>query len=326
MNLEELDDRLDHGMNVYRHYISPNIVLKKKYLSPLREEKVPSFSLYRNRKTGKICFTDFGGDRGDYWEFIKILFGLEFIDAKTKVEGDILGGGSSIKPRRIIRHNQKVYDEPDTFVDIIPKIRVFNRHDLSWFKKAGITKPWLYKFNVHPAVSYQIIKGDKQYTIHEKPNSPIYIIKFSSGRMKVYRPFEEIYKWTSNLVASKDIFGLDQLPERAEAIFIMAGNRDTMSFNEVMGIPTIALSSESSNLPADVFSYLKAISDNICLLYDNDKQGWRKSRELEEMYGISSFTDVLKISELNDWTKLIESNNQSNILKTIELIKKRLTD
>lgn len=320
MNLDELNDRLDNGMDVYRHYVSPNIVLRKKYVSPLREEKVPSFSLYRSNKTQKICFTDFGGERGDYWEFVKLLFGLEFIDAKKKVEEDILGGGSSIRPARVIRRNKKVYDEPDTFVEINPLIRNYNRHDLDWFRKAHITKPTLYKFHVRPASAYTIIKGDKQYTIHEKPDSPIYVIQFSSGRMKVYRPFEKIYKWTSNLVAAKDIFGLDQLPERADAIFMMAGNRDTMSFYEVMGIPTIALSSESANLPPEVYSYLTTISDKICLLYDNDKQGLRKSSELADTFGIHNFTDVLDISLANDWTQMIEEGNADAISKTIETI------
>lgn len=324
MNLDELNDRLDNGMDVYRHYISPNIVLRKKYVSPIREEKHPSFSLYRSTKTQKICFTDFGGERGDYWEFVKLMFGLEFIDAKKKVEEDILGGGSSIRPARVIRRNKKVYEEPETFVEIIPAIRNYNRHDLDWFRKASITKPTLFKFHVHPASKYTIIKGDKQYTIHEKPDSPIYVIKFSSGRMKIYRPFEKIYKWTSNLVAAKDIFGLDQLPERAEAIFMMAGNRDTMSFNEVMGIPTIALSSESTNLPPEIYSYLRAITDTICLLYDNDKQGRRKSSELNETYGITPFTDVLNISMANDWTMMIEENNPEAIGKTIETINKKL--
>lgn len=324
MNLDDLNDKLDNGMSVYRHYISPNIVLRKKYVSPLREEKVPSFSLYRSPRTQKICFTDFGGERGDYWEFVKLMFGLEFIDAKKKVEDDILGGGSSIRPQRIVKRSKKMYEEPDTFVEIVPEIRNYNRYDLDWYRKANITKPTLFKYHVRPASSFQIIKGDKQYTIHEKSDSPIYVIQFSSGRMKIYRPFEPIYKWTSNLVAAKDIFGLDQLPERAAAIFLMAGNRDTMSFYEVMGIPTIALSSESTNLPPEMYSYLRAISDNICLLYDNDKQGLRKSGELEETYGIRSFTDVLGISLANDWTSMIEEGNAVAISKTIETINDRL--
>jgi len=316
MNLDELNDRLDNGMAVYRHYVSPNIVLKKKYKSPLREEKVPSFALYQSNKTGKICFTDFGGERGDYWEFVKLMFGLEFIDAKKKVEEDILGSGSSIRPTRIVTRKRKVYEEPDTFVEIIPSIRRYNRHDLDWFRKACITKPTLFKFHVQPAFSYRIIKGDKHYTINEKSDSPIYIIQFSSGRVKVYRPFEKIYKWTSNIIAAKDIFGLDQLPEQAKAIFMMAGNRDTMSFYEVMKIPTIALSSESANLPPEIYSYLKTITDTLCLLYDNDKQGLRKSDELSETFGIESFTNVLKIPMTNDWTKMIEDCDKHTIDKT----------
>jgi hypothetical protein len=320
MNLDELNDRLDNGMDVYRHYMSPNIVLRKKYVSPLREEKVASFALFRNNKTQRICFTDFGGVSGDYWQFVKLMFGLDFLDAKKKVEEDILGGGSSIRPPRIVKRSRKVYDEPDTFVEIVPTIRNYNRTDLDWFRKAHITKPTLYKYHVQPASEFTIIKGDKQYTIHEKSDSPIYVIKFSSGRMKIYRPFEKVYKWTSNLVAAKDIFGLDQLPEQADVIFMMAGNRDTMSFYEVMGIPTIALSSESANLPPEMYSYLKAISDKICLLYDNDRQGRRKSSELTETYGITSFTDVLDISAANDWTAMIEGNNVEAISKTIEKI------
>ena len=262
LTIEELDILLDNGMAVYRHYIDPGIIVKKKIRSPLpgRDEKVPSFCLYPNSKTGNVHFTDFGGsqnDRGNHWTFIQQMFGLDFKESVAKAKQEILGiydelyDSVRLKQQVVVKRVAPLEIPKESSVVLTTDRREWNKRDIDWWARFRITPRILEEFHIHPLNSFTMEKPEmKTFSINASYHSPMYEIDFpETGHKKIYRPLEEgRYKWTSNTRADVDIFGMDRLPHSCDHLFITAGNKDTMSFTAVTGYPAIALASENATL------------------------------------------------------------------------------
>lgn len=298
--LEELDYMLDNGMAVYEHYYpvatgKPLGKLHDKMLSPFREEKNPSFSIYPHRTTGKIIFKDHGIDKiGSHWQFVMDLYNLDFKEAVALVKKDLLGiddDGNIVGTQalKIIKASyKKATRKVNSRVELYPGYRDWDSNDLEFFSGAGISPATLAYFNASALAFFDMTKEGKTIRIRSNPSDPMYGFTFPSGRHKIYRPFTSNprYKWTSNLVAEEDIFGFKMLPKSCEHLFMVGGNRDCMSFHENIGIPVISLASESANLTEELYSFLRHTAKNIWVLYDYDKQGTRKSIMFNEQFGL----------------------------------------
>lgn len=318
MTIEELDEKLDQGLMVYQYYIAPNIRLKKKMVSPLRNERDPSFAVFRSNASGTYCFTDFGGDKGNHWTFVQRMFGCTFKEAVAKVKADILHirPGEKFNPDAFVPVVQLKPLLPDEEPEVIltPIERAWTRDDFAFFARILVTKDELNTFHCIPCLGYHYQKGDKKFTVWDRPDDPIYAFVFPSGRVKIYRPFAKNrrFKWTSNLKASEDVFGLDSLPSHCDAVFLTAGNRDTMSFRATTGLWNIALSSESVNLTEEQYNILcdTCPSRKFYSLYDPDEGGSKGEAKLLEHWGIPPLSKKIAETKSNDFAHMVEENRQ----------------
>lgn len=299
---EDLTRQLDYGMDTFRHYIGTNIRLKQKMKSPFlrngKQEEDPSFSIYFNTDKNAYYFKDHGLDKtGNHYQFVMDYFGIDFRGAVKKIKQDLLGivsdGDYPSVPMRPV-----FYEKPEiksVRTEIIPGYRQWTESDLKIFEPAMISRSTLDLFHVNPATHYDLKKENKTIRITEKSGEPIFIIDFPSGRKKAYRPIgDPRFKWTSSLIAEEDFFGFDLIPKECDDLFLIGGNRDTMSFFENIGYPCGALSSESSNIPDSLLQLLRAIAKNVWVLYDNDKQGWRKADKFHEEYGFKPLNHLYR--------------------------------
>jgi 5S rRNA maturation endonuclease (ribonuclease M5) len=336
-SIDELNSMLNGGYDVYAHYYPevtgrPISNEKTKMISPfLRNgalEEDPSFSIFVHHTKGTVFFKDHGIDRsGTHWQFVMDLFNIDFKSAVAKVKADILGIGerndhvskpifsSYIRPVRI-----------DTRTEIIPAFRGWEQPDLDYYKQGGISKSTLELFYCKPISSFEVKKENKTLRVICNGTNPAYCYSFPSGNVKIVQPFNDRHKWTSNLSANMDVFGFHLVPKSCDHLFIIGGNRDCMSFYENIGHPVISLASESTNISDELRTIIRMIAKNVWVLYDNDKQGYRKAERFEEDYGFQSmnhiyqtfgakdFVDFMqKSGDVNKFTFLLEQNiNNSN--------------
>ncbi len=326
-----LDRQLDQGWSVFEYYYpmhvngkkDTNLRLGNKVIAPfLRDGKLetdPSFSVFMHRSKGTVFFKDHGLDRiGTHWQFVMDLYGLDFREAVKKVKQDILGISSSGHQPIVARPLNFKRPEPpkNAEVQLTPGYRDWNDSDLAWYKSAGITLPTLNAFKVHAASYYDCRKEDKTFRITAKENSPMYSIDFVSGRRKIYQPFADPrFKWTSNTKADDDVFGWHILPTKVKHLFLIGGNRDTMSFFENIKLPCAALASESANIAPGILSTLRHIAEYVWVLYDNDKQGLKKAEQFKEEYKFGTLNHIYQEFKgsnpdgtANDFVNMYQSN------------------
>lgn len=318
----------DYGFDVFRHFVDPGLKLGKPVLSPLREERIPSFSVYTHSHGSRrdIWYKDFSETgsnyHGDCFQFVQALFGLTSLHESIKeIKQRVLGvyDDNPVQMKAVIRKKYTpkkiVVEKP---VELIPTYRFWKQSDLRFFNRFMIDQRGLRDFHVYPAKSYTMIKNEKVIEISERSDDPIYVIIFPSGRMKIYRPMtsNKRFKWVSNIKADEDVFGFDLLPSQCKNLFLLAGNKDTMSFVSTTGIPAIALSSESALLPAKVSFLIESIAERIHILYDNDGPGIKSAINLSAMTGYKTHGHLLQkigpsISSINDYSQLIDEYPES---------------
>lgn len=329
LSIAELNNMLDNGLDVYRYYIQgQEVQILKNLKSPLpgRDDKHPSFRLYPHKTSGIIMFSDHStGQWGNHWKFAALMNGLDteskqqFKEVVDMVKRDVLGigAGSVIIPRIRTEVQVKPKIQP-TIITIDTISREWNTKDLVWFNQFGITEEILSNFHVHAASQYILTKHvpdqvPKVSVIREKVDDPIYAFGFESGRKKVYRPHakDKRFKWMSNTQGDKDIFGFHLLPRVCKNLFLTAGNKDTMAFYALTGLPCAALSSETASIDRILLVALYSIAENIYTVYDNDAAGEKGAQKLYNLYGIEPRNEPILQFAGYDFAQLMQHHQEN---------------
>jgi len=305
----------DNGFNVYAKLINQQVKLGKPIHSPLREERHPSFSIYVHRSRGDIWYKDFPEDgdifHGDCFQFVKSLYRLsDFKDVIKAIKQEVLNiyDDDQLSLERLERKSSAPVQRVIEKTEFIPVKRDFKSSDLDYFHRFLIPKKGLEKFHLYPVKSFVKTKGLITKEYFEEENDPIYFIDFPSGNNKIYRPLtkNKFLKWMSNTSAENDVFGLDLIKEPVRDLFLLAGNKDTMSFNSTTGIPSIALSAEGTNISMQLEYKLSQIAERIHVLYDNDESGFKFAKKIWTNHGYPYYNDLLQSLNVNDYAQLVD--------------------
>jgi hypothetical protein len=260
-------------VDIYKHYIGQDIGKDSRILSPLREEKRPSFGFFIG-ESGEICYKDFVLGTGDCIQFVQELFGLNFYDAMSRIVIDFnltdkfhyrnLGKGTEKKIE--ISNRMETIKRLKEGRTINITRRKAQLHDVDFWYKFGITKKTLSAYNVHPIeyffVNGNAIKADKYaYAfIETKDNKETY---------KIYQPYNKDFKWLND--HDESVWqGWSQLPEKGTTLIITKSLKDVMAITDVLNIPSVALQSESVKPKDKIIKELKDRFEIIHILYDND--------------------------------------------------------
>jgi hypothetical protein len=295
VNITELNQRLDAGWDVYQHYMGMlgyGLVRPyKKYKSPFREERHPSFQIYRHRRSGVFWHTDFAYEKaGNHWTFVQRLFNIsDFWEAVSKVRRDIfgeVGGVTQQSYNRVIYApvKEEVKARSEVRIEVSP--REWNKLDTDYwdlFNASGLVgEPVssieeLERLHMRPISGFRLTTSEKDVSISEKPGDPIYDCYFSSEeketRHKMYRPLTANRKFKfgpSNVIADDDLFGFHLLPRKCKNLFITAGQKDTFAFRMLTGLPCFPLNSENAKMPDWLPNFLSLIADNVYTVLNND--------------------------------------------------------
>lgn len=265
------------------------------YNSPFREDKNPSFGIFRSRKSGKLLFKDHGnGECGDVIKFVELYTGLtNYNDILNRIVTDMsITNNTKLK-------SIKQYESKDTVIGLVRQD--WTDVDKQYWSQFGITKETLTKFNVFSIKYYLcdgIVKG-----IYKNEN-PMYAYKVYD-HFKIYRPLADKYtKWRNNL-APYDIQGYEQLPKKGDLLIITKSLKDVMCLYE-MGYTAISPSSESTFLTPDVIDALKRRFKRILICFDRDISGVKNMRKISLKTGLKGFLvhKKWKAKDISDAIKL----------------------
>ena len=273
-----------------------------KVKSPFREDNDPSFVIYTKRN-GDFFFIDFATDaRGDVFSFVQTMYNCSFVEA-IKIMLNDFGLEESDTP--IINPSFKtvISDRVIEREKIGVNFRKVQDYDRAYWAKFSITNDTLRQFKIKPVshvyTKRSSFKADKHaYAFMEKMNNDIYI--------KVYQPYSDRVKWISSMPA-KVIFGWRNLPATGDILILTKALKEVMSIYETLGIPAVAIQSESVMMKKEVLDDLKSRFKVIISLFDNDNQGQLIASKYEElgipkifMKNHKNYTDMIEVEPLAD--------------------------
>lgn len=288
--------------DIYKFYIGHNFELGKPFSSPLRDDKNPSFNIYKPKVgyTNNLYFKDFGGESGNVFDFVCDLHKIPRNLAKACfiINKDFKLG--------LVNNPSLIYTKNNTFDNFIrtnkikkrnsPIIEIKYKHpeifDIEYWAKGNISTDTLKLFNVYCAEEIWLKNDEGPFKLmmkHKKEN-PIYVYPFNQ-RFKIYRPFAKVdnneIKWLSN-INSFDIQGLNQLRYQKDYLIITKSLKDVMCLYE-LGYDAIAPHSEGSYIPEEIMNDLKKHYKHFIVFYDNDDPGVKASRKLTELFNLHYF-------------------------------------
>jgi Crassvirales DNA primase len=300
-------------------YYCPNFIeINKPFLSDLYNDKNPDCRIFY-ATNNHLLYKDFGDGGKTYGiiEYIQNKYFCTFTECLNIINNDFKISNSPKlvnKESRVLLVNDEFIIKPKTRIDIITQS--FNIVDFNYWDQYKIPLDLLQEYNVFACKYVYLIKGDKVTTFSYSKTNPIYAYRFVNNgeySYKIYFPYaDKKYKWLFNGGSAKDIEGYDQLPLSGDKVILTKSLKDCMCYN-LLGYPAISLQGETNKLEYDFVDKLLKRFDEIIINYDNDEEGIRGSKRLEQQYSFKSFfTD--KEKDLSDYIKKYGLNKAKQMI------------
>ena len=300
--------------DIYTFYIGKEVKLNKPISSPLRDDKNPSWSLFKSR-SGDLLYKDFAtGDSGNVVTFVSSLLDLPYHKTLERIWADMMTG-TKLKNGFHKPVVEKI-SRPDTVISV--KRKYFTKTDDDYWEQYGIDRDILKQFSVSPIDMFWT--NDVQNALTYSKANPMYAYKIFD-KFKIYRPLSEYKKdkWRNNC-GSYDLQGLEQLPNKGELLIITKSLKDVMVLFK-HGYSSISPSSENTTIPKPLMDNFKKRFKNIIVFYDYDEGGVKGAEALCAKFNLNKvfipkhYLDIYGIKDISDFAKEMSEE------KTIELLK-----
>ena len=298
---DEILERTNNGLNVFKHYIPGTWRVGRNFLNPLYEDSKASCNIYFDRRSNSYKLKDFGNDdySGDCFFFVGMLKGLDcnnsssFIEILRIIDRDLSLGLSEGNPIPV----PKTFKEPEKPVPVPVertgrpytfKERKFTASELEYWQQYGIAPEILEQYKVCSVVQFQSENVDgNPFSYSSTKEEPIYGYK-NKRFIKLYRPFSKPRFLYGGNIGESYCFGLEQLPSKGDTLFITGGEKDVMSL-AAHGFHAICFNSETVTVPPNIIYKLTFRFKHITLLYDMDATGVESAKKHEKQlceYGV----------------------------------------
>lgn len=248
-------------------------VKKGLFRSPLRRDKQPTCSFYRN-KSGTLIFKDFAtGQHLNVFDVVQSIFRCDYFEALRIIANDfgiVQDNALHRNPGKINLNPIKIKDKEISKIQI--EIQEFTDNELKWWGRYGITRDILRRFDVysckHVFLNDQLFAKSQQHC----PIFGYYGKKYQGLELwRCYFPKRTSFRFITNW-PSKKIQGYDQLPKKGKLLVITKSMKDSMCLYSC-GITACAPNSENLFISDKVLEDLKSRFENIVVFYDNDRPG-----------------------------------------------------
>lgn len=269
--------------DIFRYYCPNFRKLDEKFCSDIRKDETPSVSITNWNKG--LLYKDFGYPDHTFncFSYVMAKYNIGFIECLHMISKDFgLGLVSSNVSATAKTYNFTPRAKKRTNIKI--KSRDWGNNDAEFWKRYGISKRLLIKYNVIPIDYFWV--NHNRFRVKQLG----YAFKFDTG-YKIYQPYEIEDKWYSN-VGKNCIQGYNQLPDSQDLVFLTSSLKDVMTLVS-MGYPAVALQSEMT-IPDKMFvDELNKRFCSIVVFYDNDfksehNPGQRMAHRLCEEFGFDN--------------------------------------
>lgn len=297
-------------------------VKKGLFRSPLRRDKQPTCSFYRN-KSGTLIFKDFAtGQHLNIFDVVQSIFKCDYFESLRIIANDfgIVRDNTLHKnPGKINLNPIKIKDKEISKIQI--EVQEFTDSELKWWGKYGISKDILKRFDVysckHVFLNDQLFAESQQHC----PIFGYYGKKYQGLELwRCYFPKRTSFRFITNW-PSKKIQGYDQLPKKGKLLVITKSMKDSMCLYSC-GITACAPNSENLFIPDKVLEDLKNRFKNIVVLYDNDRPGLYNMAKIRKEHPELTYVFIPKkygSKDISDFYKDHGRKETLNLIKTFIL-------
>ena len=297
-------------------------VKKGLFRSPLRRDKQPTCSFYRN-KSGTLIFKDFAtGQHLNIFDVVQSIFRCDYFESLRIIANDfgiVRDNALHKNPGKINLNPIKIKDKEISKIQI--EVQVFTNGELKWWGRDGISKDILKRFNVysckHVFLNDQLFAKSQQHC----PIFGYYGKKYQGLELwRCYFPKRTSFRFITNW-PSKKIQGYDQLPKKGKLLVITKSMKDSMCLYSC-GITACAPNSENLFIPDKVLEDLKNRFENIVVLYDNDRPGLYNMAKIRKEHPELTYVFIPKrygSKDISDFYKDHGRKETLNLIKTFIL-------
>ena len=297
-------------------------VKKGLFRSPLRRDKQPTCSFYRN-KSGILIFKDFAtGQHLNIFDVVQSIFRCDYFKSLRIIANDfgIVRDNTLHKnPGKINLNPIKIKDKEISKIQI--EVQEFTDSELKWWGKYGISKDILKRFNVysckHVFLNDQLFAESQQHC----PIFGYYGKKYQGLELwRCYFPKRTSFRFITNW-PSKKIQGYDQLPKKGKLLVITKSMKDSMCLYSC-GITACAPNSENLFISDKVLEDLKSRFKNIVVLYDNDRPGLYNMAKIRREHPELTYVFIPKrygSKDISDFYRDHGRKETLNLIKTFIL-------
>lgn len=297
-------------------------VKKGLFRSPLRRDKQPTCSFYRN-KSGTLIFKDFAtGQHLNIFDVVQSIFRCDYFESLRIIANDfgiIRDNALHKNPGKINLNPIKIKDKEISKIQI--EVQEFTDGELKWWGKYGISKDILERFNVysckHVFLNDQLFAESQQHC----PIFGYYGKKYQGLELwRCYFPKRTSFRFITNW-PSKKIQGYDQLPKKGKLLVITKSMKDSMCLYSC-GITACAPNSENLFISDKVLEDLKNRFKNIVVLYDNDRPGLYNMAKIRREHPELTYVFIPKrygSKDISDFYKDHGRKETLNLIKTFIL-------
>lgn len=303
-------------LRIMEHYTGATNFVKN-ISSPFTEDKNPSFRVYPPSDKN-TCYTfkcHSSGRQGDCYQLVADLNNLDckndFSRVLEKIVKDMnlpLNGNT-----KVLQKGFKVFKKSWT------------KQGLKFWSDLGVSRQILDAFNVSMLDKFEYPKGKevKTFKIYQGVLAFSYEI---NGSYKIYipeQPTKKVKKQFYKSQSVKDVFGLKELPNSVENLFICAGEKDCLILNS-RGFNAISFQSENTIPAQALMSDLGKRAKSIFTVYDNDfdkknNPGQLAAAKLQEKY--PDLINVCLPDNINDIADYFKQQNEANFEELIKVAK-----
>ena len=285
LSKDEILNRTNRGLDVYKHYISFPFKVGRNFLNPLYEDNKASCNIYLDRNSNTYRLKEFGNDdfSGDCFSFVAKLKGLNcnhsqsFIEILESISSDLHLSSTNISTPKLTK--ESIPQAPTSEKEVKPYKfgqKSFSEIELAFWADFGITQKILSSYRVVSLQKYESENNSgESFTLTSSNDEPLFGY-LGKRYVKLYRPFSKIRFLYGGDFGDKYCFGLEQLPTKGDTLFITGREKDVMTLAS-QGFNAICFNSETSNISKNMIRKLSYRFKHIVILYDVDKTGLESS-------------------------------------------------
>ena len=289
------------------------------FRSPLRRDKQPTCSFYRNN-SGTLIFKDFAtGQHLNVFGVVQEIFKCDYHEALRIIANDM----GIVRDKELRRNPGKINESPTKITDkemskIQVEVQDFTDLERKWWGKYGITLNTLKKFNVysckHVFLNGNLLAKSQQHC----PIFGYYGKKYQGLELwRCYFPKRTSFRFITNW-PSKKIQGYDQLPKEGKLLVITKSMKDCMTLYSC-GISAIAPNSENLFVSDNMLNELKSRFKYIVVFYDNDRPGLHNMARIRREHPELVYISIPKQYGSKDISDFYKDHGRK---ETLNLIKK----